>query len=106
HLPRGLLRDGAIEMKIIAVPASKQFTNGQARGLAENVPAGNVDAALDIGMPFEDCVHLVIEPGDLVWVFADQMRCQFAQSSSHALGVGRKIEGTERTDFAVTDRAG
>ena len=45
------MRDRPIEHEVVAVPAPQQRADGQTRGLTQDVPAGHVDARLDVGMP-------------------------------------------------------
>ena len=48
-----LLRDGPVQHEIIAVPAPEQIADRATRDLAQDVPAGDVDARLDVGMSLE-----------------------------------------------------
>src|SRR5438105_4910308 len=88
----------------MAVTASEQFADRQTGGLAEDIPTGHVNAAFDIRMSLEGGVHFVIELCDLARVFAQEVRPQFTQSSAYSFAVGRKIERTQRTHFAITNR--
>ena len=90
-----LLRDGAIEPDTIAASTAEQGADRETGGLAEKIPAGNVDAALHIGMPFQRRVHAVIEDVDLTRIEADQMWAELTQSSTDPVGVCRKVERTE-----------
>src|SRR3954463_5097925 len=74
--------------------------------MAEEVPAGDVDAALDVGVALEGGVHAAVEDGGLARVEADEMRGELAQTSADALGIGGEVEGAERADFTVAGQAG
>src|SRR5262249_14553040 len=50
HFVRRLLRDGPIQRHALAEAAAQEDTDRQVRGLTEKVPAGDVDARLDVGM--------------------------------------------------------
>ena len=106
HLFGRFLRDGAIERNILVVTAPEQFAHGDSRGLAENIPACDVDSALHIRMAFEGGIHRAIELCELTRVFADEMWAEFAQSSAHTIGVGWQIKGAKRTDLAVAYKSG
>src|SRR4029077_18594041 len=54
---------------------------------------------------FEHSVHFTIEPGELAWIFAEQMRREFTQSRAHTLGVSRQIERAEWTNLAVAGQS-
>ena len=56
-----LLRDGPVEHEVVAVAAAQQHADRQPGDLAEDVPAGDVDARLDVGMPLERGVHAAVE---------------------------------------------
>ena len=49
HFGRGALGDGPVEDKVVAVAAAQEDTDGLPGGLAENVPAGDVDAGFYVG---------------------------------------------------------
>jgi hypothetical protein len=104
HLLGGFLRDGAVKGNVLAITTAEQFADGQARGLAENIPAGYVDAALHVGMALERRVHGAIEFQELARVFAEQLRTKLAQTSAHALRIRRQVKRTERADFAMADQ--
>ena len=79
-----LLRDRAIEDEVLAVPAAQQGADRQAGGLAEDVPAGDVDARLDVGMPLERGVHPAVQPPELGRVLADQVRAELGDPGPDA----------------------
>ena len=106
HLLRRFLRDGAIEMHVLAVTPAEQFAHGHSSRLAEDIPARDVEAALHVGMALESGVHRAVELHELARIFTEQVRPEFAQTSAHAFRVGRQIERPERTDLAVADETG
>ena len=50
HFGWRALGDGAVEDEVFAVAAAEEDTDGLAGGLAENVPAGDVDTGFDVGV--------------------------------------------------------
>ena len=106
HLVGRFLRDRAVQPHPLAEAASHQYAYRQPRGLAQHIPAGDVDARLDIGMPLERRVHTVIQVGEFARIAADQMGRQLLDSGAHSRRVGRKIEWPERADLAITDQPG
>ena len=73
--------------------------------MPEDIPAGDVDAALDVRMALERRVHAVIELRQLARVEPDQVRRQLAQARPHAFGVGRQVERPQRADLAEADES-
>ena len=106
HLVRRLLRDGPVEPHRVAVAAAQQHADGQPGRLPEDVPAGDVDAALDVGVPFQGGVHAVVELQQFPRVVPDQVWGEFPQPCPHAVGVGRQVERSERANLAVAHKAG
>jgi hypothetical protein len=56
-------------------------------------------------MALERGIHGAIQLRELARVFAEKMRAKFTQARPNAVGVGRKIEGTQRTDLPVAGQA-
>jgi len=86
--------------------AGQEFANRHSAGLSQNVPAGDIQAALHIRMAFQRSVHPPIEFRQFPRILAEKVRTQFAQSSAHAFSISRQIERAERTDFAISNEAG
>ena len=61
HRLRRLLGDGAVEREIIAVAPPQQDTDRPPRHLTQDVPAGHVDARLDIRMSLQCGVHMAVQ---------------------------------------------
>jgi hypothetical protein len=57
-------------------------------------------------VPLEGSIHSEIHIPDLTGVFAEQVRAEFANAGSNAVGVRRQVEGTERTHLTPTGDAG
>ena len=68
---------------------------------SQDVPAGDVDARLDVGVAFQRRCHLSIERAQLRRIRAEQMRRQFSDAGADAVGISRQVKGTQRADFAV-----
>ena len=106
HLLRRLLRDRPIELNPLAEPAAEQRADRQARRLAEDVPAGDVDARLHERMALQGRVHALVELGELARIHADQVRAQLAEPGADSVRIGGQVERAERAHLAVTDDAG
>lgn len=106
HFFGGFLGDCSIEADIFAVATSHEDADGEARGLSEDIPAGDIDARFDVGVAFEGGIHEVIEFGEFEGIFSDEMRSEFPKTRADALGVSWKVKWSEGADFAVTDDAG
>ena len=106
HLVGTVLRDRAVEVDILAIAPAEKLTHRHPAALAEDVPAGDVDAALHIGMALEGCVHGAVESRELSGVLAEEMRPELTDAGAYALGVGGKVEGAQRTDLTMADQAG
>src|SRR5207244_3665145 len=100
HRLRRLLRDGPVQAEVVAVSPAQEGADRLARHLAEEVPAGQVEAGLDVRVPFEGGVHAAVELRDLERVLAEQVWGQLGETGADAAGVGRKVERAERTDLA------
>ena len=92
HLVGRLLRDRAIKVEVVAVAAAEQLAHRQSRELPQNVPARDVDAALDVGVSLQRRVHHAIQLGEFAWVGADEVRTQFAKSRSYAIGIRGQVK--------------
>ena len=67
---------------------------------AENVPAGHVDAGLDVGVSLQGGIHAAVQFAELQRILAEQMRPQLGDAGAHTVGVSGQIERTQRTDLA------
>src|SRR5206468_3935089 len=103
---RGFLRNRSIQAEVVAVTPAEQRADREPRRLTEDVPARDVDARLDVGVPFQGGVHAAVQPGQLAWVLAEQVRAQLGEAGPHAGSVRGQVERTKRTDLAVPDQAG
>src|SRR5262249_13562003 len=56
-------------------------------------------------MSLERRVHQAVQLAELARIGAEEVRTELADAGAHAVGVRRKVEGTERTDLAVADEA-
>src|SRR5437773_1980980 len=90
-------------MEVVAKAPTHEDTGRLSRRLAEDIPAGHVDARLDIRMPLERRVHPAIELANLEGVRAKQVRPKLGEPGTDPVGVGREVEGPERTNFTVPD---
>ena len=106
HFGGGALGDGAVEDEVVAVASAEEDADGLSGGLAEDVPAGDVDAGFDVGVALEGAVHLFVEDGQLAGVEADEVGRKLGEAGADTGGVGGQIEGAEGADFAVADEAG
>jgi hypothetical protein len=103
HLFGGLLGNRSVQMKIGAVATTQERADGQRSVLAEQVPTRHVDRRFDVRVAFEGRVHSTVQPVDLKWVLADELRCKLGQSGANARCVGREIGGSQRTGLAPAD---
>ena len=102
----GFLGDRAIEADIFAVATSHEDADGEASGLPEDIPAGDIDARFDVRVALEGGIHEVIEFGEFEGIFSDEMRSEFPKTRADALGVSWEVKWSEGADFAVADDAG
>ena len=86
------LRDRAVQADAFAEPPAQERADRQPGGLPEDVPARDVDPALDVRVALEGGVHAVVELQQLARVEADQVRGELAQPGPDALGVGGQVE--------------
>jgi hypothetical protein len=89
-------------MHVVAIASAEQLAHRQPRDLAEDVPAGDVDAALDVGMPLERGVHASIQLAEFARIGAEQVRRELAQAGAHAVRVCGQVKRSERAHLAVS----
>jgi hypothetical protein len=89
----------------IAIPAAKQRGHGLSSGLAQQIPAGDVDRRFHIGMALQRSVHQPVERAEFQRIGPDQVRAQLPQPRAHPLCVGRKVGRAERTHLAMANQA-
>ena len=105
HALGRVLRDRAIAFDRLALAAAQQGRDRHAAAEAKDVPAGDVERRLHVGMALEVLVHDAVDDAELARILAEQMRRQLGQPGAHAVGVGRQIGRAQRTDLAVADQA-
>ncbi len=106
HALRRVLRDRAIAFDRLALAAAQQGRDRHTAAEPEDVPAGDVERRLHVGMALQMLVHDAVDDAELPWILAQQMRRQLSQPGARAVGVGRQIGRAERTNFAMADQAG
>ena len=83
------LGNGSVQHEVVAIPSAQQFTNRHSSGVPQDVPTGDVDRRLYVGMPFEHMVHFPVQHEKPPRVIANQSRRQLLESSPHASCIGR-----------------
>ena len=79
HLFRLILRDRAIQRDCLAEAAAEQGAHRHAGGLAENVPAGDIERRFHVGVALESRIHQRVERTELRRIGAEQMRGELGQ---------------------------
>ena len=102
HLVGGLLRDGTVEHEVVPIPSTEQGTHGLSTDLAKDVPAGDIDGRLGIGVPLERRIHPAIELVQMGRILTQQVRRELGDTRPGPGRVGRQIERPERADLTVT----
>ena len=80
--------------------------DGQAGHFPQDVPAGDIDGGLNVGVSAQHRVHPPVEHVEVARVEADQFRGDLGQSRAHARRIGRQIGRAQRAAFAKTVDAG
>ena len=100
------LADGAVERDVVLLGAAEELVDRQAGDLAEDVPAGDVDRRLDIGVAAQHRVHVAVERPEVGRVEADQLGADLGDAGAHALGIGRQVGRAERAALGIAGDAG
>ena len=100
HRFRRRLGDRTIEGIVVDEAAAEQRRDRKPGGLAEDVPAGDVDRRLHIVVAAERPIHDGVDAAKASRILAEERRCEDANAFRNTTWVRLHVAGAKGTDLA------
>ena len=99
------LADRPVERDLFLFGAAEQLMDRQPGDLPQDVPAGDVDRRLHIGVTAQHRVHVMVERPQVRRIMPDQLGADLRDAGPDPLGIGRQVRRAERAALGITGNA-